>query len=174
MVAAALAAAVLATAPQDRPGHAWGEQEWTYGRGPTSRHYFEYGDRYPSGHELAYGRGAGSFYYLIFGDQIGSAYFWRYGRTEGSAYFWRYGRTGGSADFWRYGRGCLSETGWREGAACTGAEVLVLQTACIAQVVDIAPCRAINARLDEWLANAGTISSRPPADVVAEMRRPLD
>lgn len=174
MLAVALAAAVLAAAPQNSPGYAWGEREWNHGRGPLSRHYFEDGDRYPSGHELSYGNRTGSFYYLIFGDQVGSAYFWRYGRTEGSAYFWRYGRTAGSEYYWRYGRGCLSETGWREGAACTAAEVVAFQTACIARVVDIAPCRATNARLDAWLANAGTMSSRPPADVVAEMRQALD
>lgn len=171
MLATALAAAMLAAAPQVSPGYVWGEREWEYGRGPLSRHYLEYGNGYPSRRELLYGNRAGSFYYLIFGREVGSSYFWRYGNTAGSAYFWRYGRTPGSRHHWRYGRGCLSEQGWRDGGACTGAEVLVLQTACIAEVIDIPPCRAVNAHLDEWLASAGSLSSRPPAEVVADMRR---
>ena len=174
MLAAALASAVLAAAPQTSPGYAWGEREWEYGRGPLSRHYFEYGDRYPSRHELFNGNRTGSFYYLIFGAEAGSSYFWRYGNTAGSAYFWRYGRSAGSEHHWRYGRGCLSEQGWRGGSDCTAAEVLVLQTACIAEVVDIPPCRSLNAHLDEWLASAGSLSSRPPAEVVAAMRRGPD
>lgn len=173
MIAAALAVALFAGL-QTAPGHAWGEREWEYGRGPLSRHYFESGEGYPSGHELSYGNRTGSFYYLIFGDQSGSAYFWRYGTLPGSAYFWRYGRAAGSEHHWRYGSGCLSESGWRDGASCTGPEVVVLQTVCIARAVDIAPCHAVNGRLEAWLANAGGLGTRPPADAVAEMRRALD
>lgn len=171
---AALSLAVLVGAPQSLPTYAWGEQEWTYGRGPLSRHYFQYGKNYPSSHELFYGDDVGSFHYLIYGNRVGSAHYWRYGRAAGSAYFWRYGRTAGSEYYWRYGRGCLSETGWRYGARCTGAEALVLKTACIAAVIDISPCQGVRTRLDEWLAGVGGVSGPPPSETVDQMRRPFD
>lgn len=175
MLATVLALAVLAAAPQTPPTYAWGDREWSHGRGPLSRHYFEYGRHYPSSHELSYGEDVGSFYYLIYGNQVGSSYFWRYGRAEGSVYFWRFGRTAGSRYYWRYGRGCLSQFGWRNGAACTGGEALVLQILCIAQAIDIDPCRAINARLDERLSRDSlTFVPGASAETVARMRERIE
>ena len=159
MLAAAIALILAASPQQASP---WGQYQWDNGTGFLSRYYFENRTGFPSGYMLANSTRAGSFYYLLNGTGPGSAYFWRFGRTAGSEHYWR------------YGRGCLSETGWRYGARCTGAEALILKTACIAAVIDISPCQAIRTRLDEWLAGTGSISSTRPSDVVAEMRQPFD
>ena len=153
MLAAAIALILAASPQQASP---WGQYQWDNGTGFLSRYYFENRTGFPSDYMLANSTRAGSVHYLLNGTGPGSAYFWQNGLDAGSRHYWF------------NGRGCLSDFGWRNGAACTGGETLVLQVLCIAQAVDIDPCRAINARLDDHLsrdwvlrvpgASAGTIT----------------
>lgn len=175
MPAAALVLALatsLASPPQDAIH--WGETEWVRGVGPMSSHHFRYGARFPSAHFLQYGAAAGSFYYLIFGNGPGSAYFWEYGDDVGSAYYWRYGREEGSRHFWTYGQGCLSREGWRAGATCSPTSRITFQTLCIARVIDLEPCRHINAELNGWLERSSGLSSQDPAVAIGRMREAID
>jgi hypothetical protein len=172
MLAAALALA-LSFAPYQQTA-AWGDYEWRNGIGMLSAHYFENGTGFPSGYELSNGTRPGSFYHLIFGTRLGSAYFWRRGTEAGSAYFWRNGAEPGSRYYWRNGDACLSDYGWRNGAICGGEEILTFQSLCVARAIDVAPCRAINARLDRWLERSSSMSTGNPAEVIARMREAVD
>lgn len=172
MLAAALAL-VLSFAPLQQTA-GWGEDEWRSGVGMLSAHYFETGSGFPSRHELENGTRPGSFSHLIFGTRLGSAHFWDNGTEAGSAYFWRNGVEPGSRYYWRNGHACLSEDGWRNGAICDGKEILTFQSLCVARAIDLAPCRAINDRLDEWLEGAPGLSTGDPAEVIARMRGAVD
>ena len=172
MLVAALALALSLTPPQQTAG--WGDHEWRSGVGMLSEHYFRNGSGFPSSYELVNGARPGSFYHLIFGTRLGSAYFWTHGTEAGSAWFWRNGLDPGSRHYWRNGQACLSEYGWREGAICDGQEILTFQSLCVARVIDVPPCRAINARLEDWLEGASGQSTGDPAAVVARMREAVD
>ncbi|HZW16088.1 MAG TPA: hypothetical protein VFF66_07515 [Brevundimonas sp.] len=174
MLAAAIALILAASPQQASP---WGQYQWDNGTGFLSRHYFENRTGFPSGYMLVNSTRAGSFHYLLNGTGPGSAYFWQNGTASGSAYFWQNGLDAGSRHYWYNGSGCLSEFGWRNGAACTGGETLVLQVLCIAQAVDIDPCRAINARLDDHLSrDIHPWSGAPGAstETIARMRERID
>ena len=175
MLAAAFALIVAASLQQASP---WGQHQWDNGTGVLSRYYFENRTGFPSGYMLANSTRTGSFHYLLNGTGPGSAYFWSNGTAVGSAYFWRNGVEPGSRYYWNNGRGCLSGFGWRNGAACTAGETLVLQVLCIAQAVDIDPCRAINGRLDNQLSRDRDIDFVPGpgtgAETVALMRDRID
>ncbi|MCS6626931.1 hypothetical protein N0B44_28840 [Roseibacterium beibuensis] len=171
MLAAVLALA-LSAAPAQQTA-AWGDDEWRNGVGMLSAHYFRNGTGFPSGHELENGTRAGSFHHLIFGIRLGSAYFWDNETGTGSAYFWRNGVGPGSRYYWRNGQHCLSDHGWRNGAICDGREILTFQSLCVARAIDVAPCDAINARLEVWLSrDADPFSGAPgpSAEAVARMR----
>lgn len=172
MLAAALAVVIFLSPFQQTA--AWGDHEWRNGVGMLSAHYFRNGTGFPSGYELTNGTRAGSFHYLIFGTRPGSAYFWRNGVEAGSAYFWRNGVEPGSRHYWRNGQNCLSERGWREGAICDGAEILIFQSLCIARAIDLPPCHAIDARLEDWLERASGLSATGPATVIDGMREAVD
>lgn len=176
MLAPALLAVALFTVPvQDAV--AWGQYEWDYGAGSLSRHGFENGTEFPSGYWLEHATQIGSLYQLMFATGPGSSYFWNNGVQRGSAYFWRHGREAGSRYHWQNGRGCLSDFGWRNGASCSIDEVLVFQTLCIAQAIDVDPCRTIGARVDDWLSrgNASTFrTGGSPSEVIARMREAVD
>lgn len=166
--------ALVAVPPQHPDEAAWGRYEWDHGSGPTSRYQFRYGATFPSGYFLEYGARSGSFYWLIFATAPGSAHFWDNGREAGSAYFWRNGYEAGSRHYWENGRGCLSDFGWRNGASCSASQVVVFQTLCIAEAVELPPCDAINARLDAWLERSSGLSSSDPAAAIVRMREALD
>lgn len=171
----ALAILTLVTGPSQQPvAAAWGQYEWDHGAGPMSRHQFQYGATFPSGYFLDYGARAGSFYWLIFATEAGSAHFWDNGRAAGSAYFWRNGHGAGSRRYWQNGRGCLSEFGWRNGTSCSAPEAVVFQTLCIAEAVDLPPCDAINARLEDWLERSPGLSTGDLSASIARMRDALD
>lgn len=172
MLAPVLALA-LSLAPFQQTA-AWGDYEWRTGVGMLSQHYFRNGTGFPSGYELERGTRAGSFYHLIFGTRPGSAYFWNNGVETGSAWFWRNGVEPGSRHYWRNGQACLSDYGWRNGAICDGREILTFQSLCIARAIDVAPCRSINARLEDWLARSSGLSTGDPAALVARMREAVD
>ena len=172
MLAAALALS-LAVAPYQQTAD-WGDHEWRNGVGVLSEHYFGNGSGFPSAWALENGARAGSFHHLIFATTPGSAYFWDNGVEAGSAYFWRNGMEPGSQYYWRNGQGCLSEFGWRNGAVCDASQVLTFQTLCVARAIDVAPCRSINARLDDWLARSSGLSSGDPAAAIARMRDVVD
>ena len=174
MLAAAIALILAASPQQASP---WGQYQWDNGTGFLSRYYFENRTGFPSGYMLANSTRAGSFYYLLNGTGPGSAYFWQNRTASGSAHFWENGYEAGSRHYWYNGRGCLSAFGWRNGAACTGGETLVLQVLCIAQAVDIDPCRAVNARVDDWLRRDRNPFSGAPvtsAETVALMRNRIN
>jgi hypothetical protein len=166
--------ALVAVPPQQPDEAAWGRYEWDHGSGPTSRYQFRYGATFPSGYFLEYGARSGSFYWLIFATAPGSAHFWDNGREAGSAYYWRNGYEAGSRHYWENGRGCLSGFGWRNGAPCSAAQVVVFQTLCIAEAVELPPCDAINARLDAWLERSSGLSSSDPTAAIVRMREALD
>lgn len=166
--------ALVAASPQ-QPGEArWGQDEWDHGAGPMSRYQFEYGSTFPSAYFLEHGARTGSFYGLIFADSPGSAYFWDNGLEAGSAYYWRNGREAGSRHYWENGRGCLSEFGWGDGVSCGAADAVVFQTLCVAGAIDVAPCRSINARLEDWLSRSSGISTSDPAAMIARMREVIE
>ncbi len=170
---AAVLALLLSTA-QAQPTVPWGEHEWRNGVGQASEHYFHNGTGFGSAWQLDNGTRAGSFYFLAFGTGPGSSHFWSQSVEAGSAYFWRNGLRPGSRYYWFNGRGCLSEFGWRNGAACSGPELLTFQALCIAGAVDVAPCGAINRRLDDWLQTSSGLSTGDLGAVVREMRQALD
>ena len=155
----------------------WGQHQWDNGTGFLSHHHFENRTGFPSGYMLANSTRAGSFHYLLNGTGPGSAYFWLNRTASGSAHFWENGHDAGSRHYWYNGRGCLSRFGWRNGAVCTSGEALVLQVLCIAQAVDIDPCRAINVRLDDQLSRDSVLIEVVPgasAETVALMRERID
>lgn len=172
MLVAALALALFATPPQQTAG--WGEWEWENGVGMLSAQYFRNGTGFPSGYELEYGARPGSFHHLIFGTRLGSAYFWDNGLEPGSAYFWRNGVEPGSQYYWRNGQHCLSDYGWRDGAICDGKQILTFQSLCVAEAVDVAPCRAINARLEAWLERSSGLSTGDISAPITRMREAID
>jgi hypothetical protein len=172
MIVAAAALALFFAPLQQTAG--WGDYEWRSGIGMLSSHYFETGTGFPSGYELSNGTRPGSFYHLTFGTRLGSAYFWSHGTEAGSAYFWRNGVEPGSRYYWSHGDACLSAYGWRHGAICDGKEILTFQSLCVAGAIDLAPCRAINARLSTWLEGAASRSTGDPAAVIARMREAVD
>lgn len=174
------AAFALALALVARPQAAttpWGQHAWDNGTGYLSRHYFENRTGFPSGHYLVNRTGPGTIHHLISGTGAGSAHAWLNGHNAGSAHFWENGVEPGSRHYWANGRGCLSELGWRVGAACTSGEILVFQILCIAKAVELDPCRAINGRLDAWLADDTdpfTGAPRLSSETVARMRERID
>ena len=172
MLVAALVIALSQT-PVQHPS-SWGEHEWRTGNGFLSEYYFRNGTGFPSGYGFENGVRAGSFYYLLFGTARGSAHFWVNGVETGSAYFWRNGRERGSRYYWINGRGCLSEFGWRNGAVCDSRDILTFQSLCIAQAIDIAPCQAVNARLEDWLIRSSGLSTGDPSAVIDHMRAVID
>ena len=172
MLVAALILALSTSPPQQTAG--WGDYEWRNGIGMLSEHYFLNGTGFPSAYELENGTRPGSFYHLVFGTRLGSAYFWLNGTDPGSAYFWRNGVEPGSQYYWRNGRNCLSEYGWREGAICDGKQILTFQSLCVARAIDIAPCRAIDVRLEAWLERSSSLSASDPALSIARMREAVD
>jgi hypothetical protein len=172
MLVAALLLALSIQPPQQTAG--WGDYEWRNGIGRLSEHYFRNGTGFPSGYELEHGTRPGSFYHLIFGTRLGSAYFWDNGVEPGSAYFWRNGVEPGSQYYWRNGQHCLSEYGWREGAICDGKQILTFQSLCVAQAIDLPPCREINARLEAWLERSSSLSTGDPALAITRMREAID
>lgn len=172
MLAAVLALSLAAAPYQQTAG--WGDYEWRNGVGMLSEHYFLNGTGFPSAYELENGTRPGSFYHLVSGTRLGSAYFWLNGTDLGSAYFWRNGVEPGSQYYWRNGRHCLSEYGWREGAICDGKQILTFQSLCVAEAIDLPPCREINTRLDAWLARGSGQWTRDPADAVTSMREAID
>lgn len=101
----------------------------------------------------------------------GSSRFWENGVRPGSRYYWDNGREPGSRYYWENGRGCLSRYGWANTTACSSGETVVFQVLCIARKIDVAPCRAVNARLDDWLSRSDFYGSGHSADVVARMRQ---
>jgi hypothetical protein len=172
MHAAILALAMSLAPPQQTAG--WGAWEWDNGVGMLSERYFLNGTGFPSAYELEHGTRPGSFHHLIFGTRLGSAHFWDNGTAAGSAYFWRNGIEPGSQHYWRNGRHCLSDYGWREGAICDGKQILTLQSLCVAEAIDIAPCRAINARLVAWLERSPGLSTGDMSAPIARMREAVD
>lgn len=170
MLAAALAFAILAqTAPTE--GVRWGEHEWLNGTGFLSRYHFVNRTGFPSAHYLRNDTGSGSIHYLFNATTEGSSYFWENGVRPGSRYFWRTGHEPGSRYYWEHGQGCLSRYGWRGAATtCTSGEVVVFQTLCIARAIDVAPCRAINAELDQRVSRSDSSASTYSAGVLARMR----
>ena len=168
LVIAALVAAWQA-AP---PGNPISRHEWLHGRSEMSAYSLRYGNGVGSLYFMRHGDGPGSFYYAAYGDEPGSIYYWRYGRAEGSRYFWRFGRTPGSAYFWRYGNGCLSQQGWSNGGGdrCGPKASPILLTLCIARVLDIEPCAAIDPELDAWVARRDSSSGFRLAERLAEVR----
>lgn len=174
--ALALTIALAAPGPQDMVAP-WGQHEWDNGAGFLSRHYFENRTGFPSGHQLENGTGPGTIHHLISGTGAGSAHAWLNGYDAGSAHFWENGYDPGSRHYWANGRGCLSEFGWRAGAACTSGEAVVFQILCIARAVQLDPCRAINARLDDWLSRDTDPFTGAPglsSEAVARMRERID
>lgn len=168
-------ALALALSPTPRQQTApWGHHEWRNGVGALSEYYFLNGTGFPSAYQLANGTHPGSFHHLLSGTTPGSAYFWDNGLAPGTAYFWLNRHEAGSRYYWANGRGCLSEFGWRNGAACSSAEVLVFQMLCIAQAIDVAPCRVVNARLEEWMARASWFSADGPVATIVRMRERID
>ena len=172
MLVAALILALSTSPPQQTAG--WGDSEWRNGIGMLSEHYFLNGTGFPSAWELENGTRPGSFYNLIFGTRLGSAYFWDNGLEPGSAYFWRNGVEPGSQYYWRNGQHCLSEYGWREGAICDGKQILTFQSLCVARAIDVAPCRAINARLEAWLERSPGLSTGDMSAPITRMREVIE
>ena len=172
MLAAVLALALGIAPHQQTAG--WGDYEWRNGIGMLSEHYFLNGTGFPSAYELENGTRPGSFYHLVFGTRLGSAYFWLNGTDVGSAYFWRNGVEPGSQYYWLNGQHCLSEYGWREGAICDGKQILTFQSLCVARAIDIAPCRAIDVRLEAGLERSSSLSASDPALSIARMREAVD
>lgn len=174
MIAAALALALVAQTPDPTSGQAarWGEHEWVNGTGFLSRHYFENRTGFPSAHHLLNSTQVGSIHHLFNATPAGSSHFWENGVRPGSRYYWDNGREPGSRHYWENGRGCLSRYGWANTTACSSGETVVFQVLCIARKIDVAPCRAVNARLDEWLSRSDFYGSGHSADVVARMREP--
>lgn len=172
MLVALVSLALAASAPQETTTP-WGQHAWDNGTGFLSRHYFENGVGFPSAHQLYNGTGPGTIQHLISGTGGGSAHAWLNGHAPGSAHYWENGLEPGSRHYWVNGRGCLSDLGWRVGAACTSGEAMVFQILCIARAVDVAPCKAINARLDDWLSrDTDPLSGAPglSTEAVAQMR----
>lgn len=172
MLVVALVLAISTAPPQQTAG--WGAREWENGVGMLSKHYFLNGTGFPSGYELDNGTRPGSFYHLIFGTRPGSAYFWDNGLEAGSAYFWRNGVEPGSRYYWQNGQTCLSDFGWRNGAICDGKQILTFQSLCVAEAVDVAPCREINARLEVWLDRSTGLSTGDVSAPIARMREVID
>lgn len=169
MLLAAVAAALLAQTAPD--GARWGEHEWVNGTGFLSRHYFENRTSFPSSHYLRNSVQAGSIHHLFNATSPGSSHFWENGLRPGSRYFWENGGEPGSRHYWENGRGCLSRYGWANTTTCTSAEVVVLQVLCVAGVIDIAPCRAVNAELDDWVSRSDFTGPGYFTDVLARMRQ---
>lgn len=173
MLAAAIALALVAQTAAPASGQAarWGEHEWGDGTGVLSRHYFENRTGFPSAHYLRNSTHSGSIHHLFNATSPGSAHFWENGLLPGSRHFWENGVAPGSRHYWENGRGCLSRYGWLTATTCTSGEVVILQILCVAWVIDISPCRVVNAQLDDWVAASGFTNSGYFADVLARMRQ---
>tara|TARA_R110002124_G_scaffold165121_2_gene332503 strand:- start:35387 stop:36235 length:849 start_codon:yes stop_codon:yes gene_type:complete len=133
-------------------GVPYGRAAWAAGNGRLSRDGFQYGTGPGTAEYLQFGTGPLSAYFFAYGTARNSEYDWRNGQGPGSAYFWRNGQGRGSSYHWRNGDGCLSERGWSIGAQCTDAEADMLLVLCVARVVHVEYCDAVNSRLDEWLS----------------------
>lgn len=173
MLAAAIALALVAqtTAPAAGEPALWGEHEWRNGAGFLSRHYFENRTGFPSAHYLLNSTRPGSIHHLFNATSAGSSHFWENGVRPGSRHFWKNGHEPGSRHYWENGRGCLSRYGWANTTSCTAAEVRVLQVLCVAEAIDIAPCRAVNALFDDWATRSDFTGPGYFADILARMRQ---
>lgn len=132
---------------------AYGRETWIRGRGRLSQQGFVAGTGTGSAYSLRYGADRPGLYFLRNGTGPGSEYFWRYGVEVGSAYFWRHGTDAGSEQYWRRGEGCLSQRGWETGATCTALQADLLITFCVAGVMNIELCQAVNDTIDTAYIN---------------------
>ena len=174
MLAAAIALALVAhtTAPAAGQPSRWGEHEWRNGTGFLSRHYFGNRTGFPSAHYLRNSTQLGSIHHLFNATSAGSSHFWENGVRPGSRHYWHNGYEAGSRHYWENGRGCLSRYGWADTTTCSSGEAVVLQVLCVAQVIDIAPCHAVNALFDEWADRSAFTGPGDFTEVLARMRQP--
>lgn len=141
----------------DGGGWILSDYRWTNAVDAPSAYFLRNGREPGSVHHLLNGRSPGSLHAFFNGRDPGSLFYFRNGRDMASDHYWRNGQGPGSAYYWSHGTGCLSAFMWRHGASgnaangcAAGSPVLeTLLVLCLTGRLDIAPCREIDAALQE-------------------------